>query len=97
MLTKFELEKYHQENPHVYEAFERFTFQAIESGRTYFGGRAILERIRWFTQIEAKEKIFKINDHQNAFYTRLFEKNHPQHKGFFRKRKSVCDDVTNLF
>lgn len=93
MLTIEEMELYHTENPHIYEAFEKFTFQAISSGRKYFGSQAIAERIRWYSQIEAKTDIYKINDHQTPYYARLFEKNHHQHKGFFRKRKSIADGL----
>lgn len=92
MLTVEEMEMYHQDNPQVYEAFENFTMQVIASGRKYFSGRAIFERIRWHSQIEAKNDTFKINDHQVPFYARLFEEKHPQYKGFFKKRRSVADD-----
>lgn len=91
MITLEEMEKYHKNNPQVYEAFELFTFQVIRSGRKYFSARAIMERVRWNSQIEAKNDLFKINDHQVPFYSRLFESNHPHHKGFFIKRRSVAD------
>lgn len=90
-MTLDEFNQYHTENPHIYEMFERFTFQAIASGRKYFSARAIIERMRWQTQIEDNSQTFKISDHPMPFYARLFEKNHPQHKGFFRKHRCPAD------
>lgn len=91
MLTKEEMQQYHDDNPHIYEAFERFTFEVINAGRKYYSARTIVERMRWHSQIEAKNDTFKLNDHQVPFYSRLFEEKNPQHKGFFHKRSSVAD------
>lgn len=94
-MTLGEFEMYHHDNPLVYEMFEKFTFMAISSGRKYFSARAIIERIRWSTQIEDKSVTFKVSDHPMPYYARLFEKNHPQHKGFFRKHRCPADEVLN--
>lgn len=92
-MTIEEFELYHAQNPHVYQLFERFTFDAIRSGRKYFSARAIIERIRWQTQIEDNNDQFKISDHPMPFYARLFERNHPEHKGFFRKKHCQADGL----
>lgn len=91
MLTKEELELYHEENPHIYAAFEKFTLEVIATGRKYYSSRTIVERMRWHSQIEAKHDIFKINDHQVPFLARMFESKNPLYKGFFKKRPSVAD------
>jgi hypothetical protein len=91
MLTKLDFENYHLNNPKMYDVFERFTFEAIKSGRKYFGSQSILERVRWFTAIESRDDIFKVNNNYAAFYSRMFEEKHPEWKGFFRKRASVAD------
>lgn len=93
MLTKFELEKYNQENPHIYEVFEKFTLQVIDTGRKYFGAKAIMERVRFYSLIEAKNDVFKVNNNQVAFYARLFEARNAQFKGFFRKRRALADSM----
>ena len=85
------MELYHQENPEIYKTFVQFTFQVISSRRKYFGSQAIIERIRWYHAVESISDDFKINNDMAAFYSRLFEKNYPEYKGFFRKRMSKLD------
>jgi len=87
--------KYHFDNPEIYQAFEKFTFEAIRSGRTHFSSEMVINRLRWYTQIEARNDQFKINNNYKAFYSRLFEDLHPEHKGFFNKRTSIADSVVN--
>lgn len=91
MLTKEKFDRYHAENPQIYEAFEKFTFQVINAGRKYFGAGAIFERMRWESAVSAINKPFKLCNSYRAFYARLFEERHPQYKDFFRKRNSIAD------
>jgi len=90
-MTQDEFDYYNARNPHVYEAFKKFTFQVIKTGRKYFSARAIWHRIRWHTTIEDNQPMFKINDHHSPMYARQFEKDFPIYKGFFRKRKCEAD------
>lgn len=90
-MTIEEFEVYHAENPEIYEAYKKFTFQAIAAGRKYFSSEMVINRLRWYTTIETKNDQFKINNNYKAFYSRLFEKDHPQYAGFFRKRASIAD------
>jgi len=85
--------RHHEENPGVWELFQRFTLEAIRAGRAHFGAKAIMERMRWFTDIESRGDAFKVNNNFAAFYARMFEQEFPQHAGFFRKRHSAADDV----
>tara|TARA_R100001443_G_scaffold45668_2_gene58612 strand:+ start:2235 stop:2624 length:390 start_codon:yes stop_codon:yes gene_type:complete len=94
-----EFDRYHQDNPQVYEAFKRLTFQLISAGRENFSASAVVERIRWGVSIgEYGPDDFKINNNYRAFYARLFHVEHPNHDGFFRtrKQKSADEDATNL-
>ncbi len=52
MLNKERFEKFHKDNPKVYEMFEKFTFSAIGAGRKHYGAQGIIERLRWWTSIE---------------------------------------------
>ena len=91
--------RYHEENPWVYEAFKRLTFQLINAGRQNFSASAVVERIRWGVSIgDYGPDDFKINNNYRAFYARLFHMEHPQHDGFFRtrKQKSADEDATSL-
>lgn len=93
-MTLEEFEIYHNENPHIYAAFERFTFDVIRTGRKYFSARAIFERMRWYSLIEDNRTDYKISDHPMPFYARLFEKKNPEFVGFFRKKRCPADRIT---
>ena len=67
------------QNPRVWDLFVRFTHEAI------------IERIRWKTNVETRDNKFKINNDFAAFYARKYHKTFPQHDGFFRTRHSVAD------
>lgn len=89
-------EEFHKKNPFVYELWDRFTREAIARGYNTIGVAAIMERIRWETNVilqDTKEdgQELKINDHHKPYYARLWLKNNPEHKGMF-KIKSVEGD-----
>lgn len=77
---------FHAENPQVYALFKKFAFQAINAGRTRFSARMILERIRWYSQVETTDPKFKLNDHHTPYYARLFMRDHPEHGELFELR-----------
>lgn len=80
--------RFHKENPQVYELFKEYTFQVVAKGYKNYGAHSIFERIRWHTSIETKCDLgFKINDHHYPYYARMFMKEFPRYKGFFRTRK----------
>lgn len=84
--------QYHIDNPHIYIAFERKAFQALDKGFQHYSGQGIFEILRWETGVKGNDE-YKINNNFMPLYTRLFEKKHPQHKDFFRKRKSKFDKI----
>lgn len=88
--------KYHQDNPHVWEAFERFALQAAESGRRRIGSAMILERIRWYSMIETTGDKYKVNNNYKSDYARLFNEKYPQFNDLFptRERKVRCIQQT---
>jgi hypothetical protein len=63
--TRFQ--RYHAENPHVYEAFKHFTLEAIRSGRKRLGARMVIERMRWESTVRGTGE-YKLNDHYTPFY-----------------------------
>ena len=52
--------EWHKQNPMVYELFEKYTFDAIETGRKHYSHWAIINRIRWDREIETQGGDFKI-------------------------------------
>lgn len=82
--------EFHSENPHVYELFEKFTKEVIRSGRSHYGAKAIMERIRWHLDVETSDaEGFKINNNYTSLYVRLLERRKPMFEGFFSKREVV--------
>jgi len=84
-------EEYHAENPHVYEAFKKFTLELVNAGRTRIGARMIVERLRWESMIRSTTGSYKLNDHYTPFFVRLFVKEFPQHEGLFSLRRAKAD------
>ncbi len=85
-------EAYHRDSPEVYEAFVKFTMEAIRAGRKHIGAKMIAERLRYESMVTGKDK-FKINNNYPAYYARMFERDYPMHKGLFEFRKSKADEV----
>ncbi len=84
---------WHMDNPAVWKLFVRFAFEAIRAKRVRFSARTIIHRIRWYTAIEtASDDGFKINDHQSAYYARVFLEVYPAHETLFELRE-VSDDA----
>lgn len=86
-------ERFHAANPQVWELFKKFTFQLIAAGRAHYSSDAIMQRIRWHTDVETVGEPVKINDHYTAFYARMFHKEFPAHDGFFRNRVQTSKNV----
>lgn len=79
---KFEL--FHEENPHVYDMFCKFTMQAINRGHKRLSAWMVANRIRWETSIETTGNEYKISNDFIALYARKFMEDHPEHEGFFK-------------
>jgi len=93
LFSKFteQFEDYHLKNPQIYVEFKRKAFQAINKGKKHYSAKAIFEVIRWETSVEGDGE-YKVNNNFTAYFARLFEKEYPKHKGFFRMKKSQFDD-----
>ena len=83
---------WHRLNPHVWRLFEKYSFEAIKSGRENYSAWAVIQRIRWHTTIETQGADFKISNDYIAFYSRLFHVKHPQYDGFFITKKLKGED-----
>jgi hypothetical protein len=78
--------RWHKENPHVYQMFERFTFEAIRLGHRQLSAWLIVNRIRWETAVVTRGDDFKVSNDFIAYYARLFMALHPEYDGFFRTK-----------
>lgn len=86
-----DFERFHAENPRVYELFKRFAFQVIRRGFQHYSADGIGHQIRWHTGIVTNGEEYKVNNNYISAYARMFEKEYPEHRGFFRKRSSKYD------
>lgn len=83
---------FHDENPSVYEAFKKFTLEAIQKGFNNGSADFIFHIIRWETKTtDANQDGFKVNNNFSSLYARMFIDEFPQHRYFFRTRKSKYD------
>ncbi len=83
---------YDQENPQIWEAFERFANDLVVAGRKRAGAKLIMERIRWETAVRAMEAggpaPLKINNNFAAYYARKLMVAKPDQFGrFFHTRE----------
>jgi len=84
---KDEFDKFHKENPEVWELFVKFTFDVVNTGRKNYSVKAVFERIRWHTDIETTGKPFKLSNNHTAYYARHFHEKYPEHEGFFKTKQ----------
>lgn len=76
-----------RETPSVrqaYQHFEHFTLWAITKEKS-FGAKAIMERVRWETEIERDEE-FKVNNDWTSIFVRIFDLRYPDFSDYFEKR-----------
>jgi len=77
---------WHAANPHVYELFKHFAFEAIGKGHKRLSAWLVVNRIRWETTVETSGDDFKLSNDFIAYYARLFMDDYPEHRGFFRTK-----------
>ena len=85
--------EWHKNNPEIWECFERFSFEAIKSGRKKISHWLIINRIRWELFIVTTGKDFKISNNFIAFYARLWQNTHPIHKSLFNTKHMVGEPL----
>ncbi|QDP52931.1 MAG: hypothetical protein Tp165SUR256671_12 [Prokaryotic dsDNA virus sp.] len=80
-------ETYDQENPQIWKAFVKLSFEA-KNNRKFknYSAKSLFEIIRWHTPVSAKDK-FKINNNYAPDYARKMMEEYKQFKGFFRIRE----------
>ena len=82
-----DFKKYHEENPHIWEAFKKYSFKAKERGIKNYSANGIFEIIRWHTAIEAKDGKYKLGNNYRPDYARKMMEEFPEFEGFFRVRE----------
>lgn len=81
-------ERFHAENPHVFDMFVRFAMEMRQAGYNRGSAGLIFERIRWELRMDTfSSEPVALNNNYRSRYARLFEQTYPEWRGFFRKRR----------
>jgi hypothetical protein len=81
-----DFKKYDEENPHIWEEFKKYSFQAKKRQFKNYSAKGIFEVIRWHTAIEGND-MFKLNNNYHADYARKMMAEFPEFDGFFAIRE----------
>ena len=84
---KDKFDEFHSNNPQVYSNFKAYTFKAIRAGLKQYSAWAIINRMRWESEVETGGNRFKLPNDFIALYARKFAEDHPEHSGFFRTKQ----------
>lgn len=79
--------EWHTINPHVYDMFERFTFDLIKAGVQQSSAWLIINRMRWETALKTHGDKFRISNDFIAMYARFFMYRNPEYEGFFKTKE----------
>lgn len=90
--TARDFEHYHRTNPRIYDYLVNFAFQARNAGKTKTSITLLVNRVRWYVDVETQGDDFKINDHYGPYYARLLMAEYPGLEGLFNLRASEADD-----
>lgn len=82
------------ENPEVYVEFDRHTKRLIRRGLTHYSADAVMHVVRFETSLRTTDKVWKLNNNHIAYFARLWIRNNPKHKGFFRFRDPRNGEVS---
>lgn len=82
---KWDFDKYHAENKHLYKLFKVYALKVAEKGRS-FGARIIIERMRYESYISGNDG-FKINNNAQHGWSEMFLKEFPQYASQLRVRE----------
>jgi len=82
-----EFDKWHADNPLIWAYFERFSKEALTSGKKRISHWLVINRIRWEVYIVTTGKDFKISNGMIAFYARLWREKYPEHKGLYHIKR----------
>lgn len=79
-------EKYHRENPQIWEGFVKYANEAKRKGFQNYSAYGIFEILRWHTPITGNDA-YKLNNTFRPEYARKLMEEQPEFLGFFRIRE----------
>lgn len=86
-------ERFHRENPHVYDTLVRLAREWVRTtGRHKIGIATLYERVRWEMAVTTSDADYKLNDAYRAYYARIIMLFESDLDGIFDLRDSGADD-----
>ena len=86
MSIQSSFERFHEENPHVYEKLTTLALNLRRKGYDSYGMKGLFEVMRWMTAMKTTGSKFKLNNNYTAHYSRMIMQNCPELQGFFNTR-----------
>lgn len=87
MTIEARFNKFHDDNPLVYEHFKFYAHQAITAGAKRLSSKFLIERIRWEAMVVTRSVDFRINNDFTSRYSRMFVVDFPMHAELFETRE----------
>lgn len=90
--------RYFKAHQHVWQLFQRFTFQVINRGFKHVGAESVWRSVRWEVEMKmgSDEGLKFYNDWRVCYYARLFHVKYPEHDGFLLNPKRRSKDKRAL-
>ena len=80
-------ERFHSENPDVYDALVKLARKVKASGLNHYGIAGLYEVLRYDSAISTNGKPFKLSDNYKSRYSRLIMSQEPDLEGFFSTKE----------
>jgi hypothetical protein len=77
---------HHERRPEVYRRFKELALRLLESGRSHYGAKSIMETVRFHCALDSGEEEYKINNSFTALYVRMLIQEDRRFEGFFELR-----------
>lgn len=81
--------RFHQRNPHVYNAIIELSKRMQKAGVKKFGMKGVFEYLRWQYAMQTQGDQYKLNNNYTSLYSRLIMEREAELRGFFETRKRV--------
>lgn len=92
--TQARFEKFHADNPHVYQLLVKLAREWMSSsGQTKLGIRTLWERMRWELALTTDAEDYRLNNNYTSFYARMIQAQEPDLHDLFEQRRSPEADT----
>jgi len=86
-LLDAQFDKFHKDNPKVYQEILALTTAAYAAGRRRLGMKMLFEVIRWNSTLLTTDPEYKLNNNHTSRYAKMIMENNPQFRDMFLTRE----------